>query len=56
MTTKFSLQRKHFQRPQQSGVEPRSSEWMVRDSLNINKAQKGQNKKWTIKKYIGANT
>ena len=37
-------------------VVTRSSEWMVRDSLNLNKAQKGQNKKWTIKKYIGANS
>ena len=37
-------------------VVTRSSEWMVRDSLNKNKAQKGQNKKWTIKKYIGANS
>ena len=37
-------------------VVTRSSEWMVRDLLNKNKTPKGQNKKWTIKKYIGANT
>ena len=37
-------------------VVTRSSEWMVRDFLNKNKTQKGQNKKWTIKKYTGANS
>ena len=37
-------------------VVTRSSEWMVRDSLNINKAKKGHNNKWTIKKYTGANS
>jgi len=26
---KSTLNRKHFQRPQQSGVETRPSEWMV---------------------------